>query len=49
MRKFIYFLMIFLLLSMTPAFAEINPLNPAPKETCVVIVGDAAVKTPDFF
>lgn len=51
MRKFICSLMAiaFLLLPMTPAFAEINLLNPTLKDTCVVIVGDAAVKTPDFF
>ena len=39
----------FLLLPISPAFAQTSLLNPAPKETCVVIVGDAGVKTPDFF
>lgn len=51
MRKVISFLMVvtFLLLPISPAFAQTSLLNPAPKETCVVIVGDAGVKTPDFF
>ena len=51
MRKVISFLMVvtFLLLPISPAFAQTSLLNPAPKETCVVIVGDASVKTPDFF
>jgi len=51
MRKVISFLMVvtFLLLPISPAFAQVSLLNPAPKETCVVIVGDAGVKTPDFF
>ncbi len=51
MRKVISFLMVvtFLLLPISPAFAQVGLLNPAPKETCVVIVGDASVKTPDFF
>jgi len=51
MIKFIFSLVavIFLLLPASPAFAEINILNPALKGTCIVIVGDAAIRTPDFF
>lgn len=51
MKKFIVSLMAvaFFLLPMSPASAEINLLNSAQKGTCAVIIGDASVKTPDFF
>lgn len=51
MRKFVLFLMVFsvVLLTMSSAFAEVNLLGQQTKGSCVVIVGNASVKTPDFF
>lgn len=39
----------FLLLTISPVFAEINPLMLPTKETCVLVVGAPDVKTTDFF
>lgn len=50
MRKLMYSLLavVFLLASMSPMVSGASLLDQAQNRSCVVIVGDAAVKTPDF-